>query len=101
MGLKYLSVSDNPVGGDGLSVLARMPPSTIEPMIIKSIDCGSKGVVALAEALPLMTDLWEVHCDGNPARSEAGWVVLIAAAAQHVPPTVLFCPYPTDIARNT
>lgn len=79
-GLQRLDLRDNVhLGDDGLAILARALPSTLESFAMGSTGCGDLGLVAMARALGTMTHLKSLYCGMNPAIGAVGCDALAAA----------------------
>ena len=72
-GLRELDVSQNPeLGSVGLTALVAVLPPTLEVLEISSTGCTDAAMAALADALPNLSRLLELHCSKNPRLATAG-----------------------------
>ena len=62
-----------------MAVFAKAQPPTLGMLYFGGTRCGDDGLVALAAALPALTRLRVLDCNGNPDATARGWVALAGA----------------------
>ena len=77
--LRHLNVSNNPDMRNGVFELARALPKTLRHLEFSAVGCTDDEMLAMAEALPGLSQLEDIACSGNPWVGQAGWVALAVA----------------------
>ena len=82
--LRKLDVTNNRgMGDEGVAMLAKALPPTLEVLSMARTGCGDAGMVAIAATLP-STHIEALDLGWNPDVRETGWLAL-AAAMPHTP----------------
>ena len=82
--LRKLDVTNNRgMGDEGIAMLAKALPPTLEVLSMARTGCGDAGMVAIAATLP-STHIEALDLGWNPDVRETGWLAL-AAAMPHTP----------------